>query len=384
MPPPLQFLAACLLSLAPAALFAALWSLPVHEFATAEAVVRGAGDLGGKHYMVTGANSGLGFETARVLAAGGARVWMLTRTVAKCRHAQARLPKDSRQRTACIEADLASLCSVRAAASAFLLAEHEQGRHGLDAIVLSAGTLLAERTETPEGLEQVSTVNWVAQFHLAQLLRPALRRAAALRGPARVVHVSSNAHLFVHPFFGRSAHAWLDDWQFEHAPYDQLQAYSLSKFMQVAGAVEMDRRWRGEGVVSHAVHPGVVRTALAGANTHTWLSVLLYRVWPFNAWVRTVGEGAAAQVACAVDPRLSGGGGYANGGPRTFVYGELIPGLGTHDAAVGKRVWADTLAALLAVNCSVTRSDREAPRSSCPAEPRVGRPTRGPTPTPAT
>ena len=143
-------------------------------------------DMRGKVAVVTGANTGIGYETALRLAQEGATVVLAGRSMAKLTNAaeriRAQLPSGAVE---VLELDLASLESVRKFAAAFL-ARHTM----LDALINNAGvSAIPERRETADGLEQILQVNFLGHFLLTSLLMPALRAAAA----PRVINVSSRA-----------------------------------------------------------------------------------------------------------------------------------------------------------------------------------------------
>ena len=205
---------------------------------TAEEVVAGL-DLRGKTILVTGVSSGLGAESARVLAKAGATVVGAARDLEKARTALA---------SADVELgllDLTSLESVRAFATWFG-ARHAQ----LDVLVNNAGIMACPLGRTQDGFELQFGTNHLGHFLLAGLLVPKLVAGA----PARVVSLSSRGHLL--------AGVDLDDPNFERSSYDPWQAYGRSKSANVLFAVELDRRLSARGVRANAVHPGGILTEL--------------------------------------------------------------------------------------------------------------------------
>jgi NAD(P)-dependent dehydrogenase (short-subunit alcohol dehydrogenase family) len=191
--------------------------------------------LAGKTVLVTGATSGIGRETARALAAQGARVVGAVR--------------DPTRLDAGIEGarvDLASLRDVRRFA-----AEFRSSHDKLHALVNNAGFHTARRTLTVDGFESTFAVNHLAHFLLVRELMSQLVASA----PSRVVTVASEAHR------GGSL-AFLDDHHAERS-WSGLRAYANSKLANILFTRELARRASGSGVSAFAVHPGSVRTGWA-------------------------------------------------------------------------------------------------------------------------
>ncbi len=203
-------------------------------------------DMQGKVCVVTGANSGIGKETALALARMGATVVLVCRSEARGTAAQ----EDIRAQTgnnavSLVVADFSSQQQVREAAAAIL-----ERYDRLDVLVNNAGVTPWERRVTADnGLELIFAVNHLAPFLLTNLLLDRLKASA----PARIVTVSSGAHRRVALNF--------DDLQNEdrYVPFD---VYSQSKLANVYFTYELARRLEGTGVTANCLHPGVVSTAL--------------------------------------------------------------------------------------------------------------------------
>ncbi len=202
-------------------------------------------DLRGKVCVVTGANSGIGKETALALARMGATVVLVCRSEARGTEAlddiKAQTGNDA---VSLVLADFSSQQQVREAAA--ILAQCDR----LDVLVNNAGVTPWERRVTDEnGLELIFAVNHLAPFLLTNLLLDRLKAGA----PARIVTVSSGAHRRVPLNF--------DDLQNEqrYVPFD---VYSQSKLANVYFTYELARRLVGTGVTANCLHPGVVSTAL--------------------------------------------------------------------------------------------------------------------------
>jgi NAD(P)-dependent dehydrogenase (short-subunit alcohol dehydrogenase family) len=259
----------------------------------ADEVIEGI-DLRGKVALVTGASSGLGAETARVLAGAGAAVTLSARKVEKAEAVAARI----RERTPDAELEVLALeldrpASVRAFAKSWL------ARHpALNLLVNNAGVMACPLARTPEGWEMQFATNHLGHFLLTALLAPALRAGA----PARVVNVSSAGHRFSPVLF--------DDPHFEQRPYDKWVAYGQAKTANVLHALALDRRLRGAGVRAFAIHPGAIVTELGRHLTREDMAELQSRAPGGRGLAfKKVEAGAATQVYAATAPELAGQGG---------------------------------------------------------------------------
>jgi NAD(P)-dependent dehydrogenase (short-subunit alcohol dehydrogenase family) len=205
----------------------------------------------GRTAIVTGANSGLGLEAARALAAAGAQVVLACRDTAKGEEAAKSIRSRAAGASVIVEPlDLASLDSVRACAERLV-----SGCESLDLLINNAGVMApGRRSETADGFEQQLGTNHLGHFALTGLLLPRLQG----RKGARVVTVSSTAHRF-----GRIR---FDDLQSERR-YSRWRAYGQSKLANLLFARELDRRLRAAGsvVASLAAHPGYAATNLQTA-----------------------------------------------------------------------------------------------------------------------
>jgi len=197
----------------------------------------------GKTCLVTGANSGIGLEIARGLAARGARVLMVARDADRGEAARVEVAEstgnDSVELLLC---DLSSQRQVRELAAEVL------DRCGeLHLLVNNAGLTLGERTLTEDGIETTFAVNHLAPFLLTELLRERLVASA----PARVVTVASDAH--------RGSKIDFDDPSGERK-FSAWGAYGQSKLANILFTTELAQRLEGTGVTATCLHPGVVRT----------------------------------------------------------------------------------------------------------------------------
>lgn len=244
--------------------------------------------------MVTGASGGLGLETTRALAAKGAIVVMAARDAAK--NEAARLGLLEAQSSAQLETlnvDLGSLASVRAAAVEFVA--RNVPLHGL---ILNAGIMATPRGVTADGFEMQFGVDHLGHFLLTRDLLPVLVASA----PARVVVLSSAGH--------RMGDIDLDDVNFENREYEPFLAYGAAKTCNVLHAVEIDKRYREQGVRAFAVHPGVIQTELGRYMTPDVIETLMSRLTerPTAMTWKTPAQGAATSVWAATSPLLEGRG----------------------------------------------------------------------------
>jgi NAD(P)-dependent dehydrogenase (short-subunit alcohol dehydrogenase family) len=243
---------------------------------TAADVIEGH-DLRGRTVIVTGGSAGIGLETTRALASAGARVIVPARDIEKARAAVGTL--------ATIEPmELTDPPSIAAFADRFL-----KTGEPLDLLVNNAGIMAAPLTRVARNIESQFATNHVGHFELAVRLWPALRKAQA----ARIVSLSSLGH--------RRAPVDFEDWNFERRPYDRWQAYGQSKSANALFAVGANAR----GVKAFSLHPGAIWTGLSKFMTPEDIAAFEKRAQN----LKTVQQGAATSVWCAVSRQLDAAGG---------------------------------------------------------------------------
>lgn len=257
---------------------------------TADEVLAGV-NLAGRRYLVTGAGSGIGRETARALAARGADVVGVVRDVAKAGEAAETVREAARQGGGSFELlaiDLASLQSVRHGADTLLA----DGRR-FDAIIANAGVMATPFGKTVDGFETQFGINHLGHFALVTRLEPLLVDGG------RLVVLSSQAH--------RVSDVDLDDPNFERQDYDPFVAYGRSKTANALFAVEFDRRHSHRGVRAASVMPGNSLTNLPRHFTEEQLQGLFATVGKARAEaglppaeLKDVGQAAATSVWAAV------------------------------------------------------------------------------------
>jgi WW domain-containing oxidoreductase len=282
---------------------------------TADDVLAGR-DLSGRNVLVTGCNAGIGFETARSLAAGGAHVIAACRdqpkadaTVARIRerHPQARLSP--------LALDLASFQSIRSAAVNVAVDE-------LHALVCNAGLYSDRYGETADGLELTVGVCHFGHFLLTSLLMDKLRKAA----PARVVMVSSESHR--HP-----AKLHFERFPSSASRYRPLIAYGQAKLCNVLFANQLTRRHQHEGVYASSLHPGtMVLTSIYRDSIPAKLLALA-----MSPFAKSIAQAAATSVYCATAPELE-----TRGGSYFVDCKERAMSREAADVQVAERLWALT------------------------------------------
>jgi NAD(P)-dependent dehydrogenase (short-subunit alcohol dehydrogenase family) len=199
----------------------------------------------GKICIVTGANTGIGKETALGLAKLGATVVMVCRDHERGEAALREIKQKSRNdRVDLMICDFSSQNSIRQFASDF-----KQRHDQLDVLVNNAGVVLRERSMTEDGFESTFAINHLGYFLLTNLLLDVLKKSA----PSRIVNVASTAHKY-----GRlDINSWVTG-----RDYSTFGAYANSKLANVLFTYELARRLQGTGVTANCLHPGGVGTNL--------------------------------------------------------------------------------------------------------------------------
>ncbi len=258
-------------------------STPFGARSTADKVLAGI-DLTGKHIVVTGCNSGIGFATMNALCANGAQVIGLARSL-----------RDAE--IACIAAgpscvpvacDLADLGSVAAAAGTIRALQVP-----LDALVANAGVANLPVLQTRNGVEMQFLVNHIGHFALVNALSGLVRS-----GTGRIVIVSSNAGVKQAPAEGIMFDN-LDGRRF----YDPFLFYGQSKLANALFAKELSRRSSARGIAVNSLHPGATRGT--GLNKHTRLPLRIAAA-AAQLFMKSAAQGAATQALLAANPGVSG------------------------------------------------------------------------------
>ncbi|MGC2783779.1 MAG: oxidoreductase [Roseiarcus sp.] len=285
----------------------------------------------GRRAVITGSNSGIGFETALALALRGAEVILPARTQAKADDAAARILEQVPSAQLHPEIlDLAVQASVHAFANRMI--ERFPGQ-SLDLLINNAGVMaLPTREVTGDGFERQFATNYLGPFALSGLLLPSMKQ----RVGSRVVTVSSGA--------SNQGKIAFDNLQGERVYRPMLQAYAQSKLADLIFAQELQRRLKAVGspIVSTAAHPGYAVTNLQADHLGLGMKMMLAVMKPFLA--QDAAHGALPTLYAAVAAEAVAGGYY---GPDGFAEGKGYPRAAripknALDGTVAKRLWLES------------------------------------------
>lgn len=298
----------------PRRLWAGVDAVPRSDYGfetTAEEVVA-AIDLTGRSVLITGCNSGLGYEAMRVMAGRGAHVIGTGRTLEKARQACDSVAG----RTTPLACELTDFDSVAGCAQRVV----ELGEP-LDVLMCNAGIMALPELERVYGLEKQFVVNHLGHYILTRRLLGRIEQAAA----GRIVVLSSLAYRSAPPEGIRFDNLSGED------GYKPFVAYGQSKLANALFSRELARRFDGTSVTSNSVHPGVVATNLG----RYFMKEPRDPDAPLRPGMKTVEQGAATQVYVAADPRLAGVSGH--------YFEDCNPvepeGPHMHDDALARKLW---------------------------------------------
>jgi NAD(P)-dependent dehydrogenase (short-subunit alcohol dehydrogenase family) len=279
-------------------------------------------DQTGRTAVITGANTGLGYETAAALAAKGAHVVLAVRNLDKGKDAADRIVAAAPGASVAVqELDLSSLESVRAAAE-----ELRAGNDAIDLLINNAGVMFTPKETTKDGFELQFGTNHLGHFAFTGLL---LDRVLAVPG-SRVVTVSSVGHRFARNGIR------FDDLQWEQ-DYSRVGTYGQAKLANLMFTYELQRRLQGTKTIAAAAHPGGSRTELT-RNLPPLLRVANRVLEPL---FQGADMGALPTLRAATDPGVIGGQyfgpdgfGEQRGYPRVVASSRA-----SHDIDAQKRLW---------------------------------------------
>jgi NAD(P)-dependent dehydrogenase (short-subunit alcohol dehydrogenase family) len=281
-------------------------------------------DQNGRVAVITGANTGLGYETALALAAHGAHVVLAVRNLDKGKDAISRITSQSPQADVALqELDLTSLESTRAAAEQ-LRADHDR----IDLLINNAGVMYTPKSQTKDGFELQFGTNHLGHFAFTGLLLDKLLPVAG----SRIVTVSSVGHRIL-------ADIHFDDLQWERS-YNRVAAYGQAKLANLLFTYELQRRLASHGTtIAAAAHPGMSDTELM-RNMPAPLVSAFGGIAPLVA--QNPAMGALPTLRAASDPTVLGGQYY---GPAGFAQSRGYPKVvgsskKSHDADRQRRLWA--------------------------------------------
>jgi NAD(P)-dependent dehydrogenase (short-subunit alcohol dehydrogenase family) len=241
-----------------------------------------SGELSGRTFLVTGANTGIGRATAADLAKRGGRVYLACRSEQKGRAAVAAIvAATGNEAVTFLPLDLADLASVRTCAEQFLA--RGEPLH----VLINNGGVAGQRGLTANGFELAFGVNHLGHFALTTALLDCLAASA----PARIVNVSSDAHY-------QAKGVDFEAVRRPTASVTGMREYSVSKLSNVLFTQELARRLDGRGITAYALHPGVVASDI-------WRRV----PWPVRPLLKlrmiTPEQGARTSLYCATSPEVA-------------------------------------------------------------------------------
>ncbi|XP_053722798.1 retinol dehydrogenase 13 [Synchiropus splendidus] len=244
--------------------------------------------LEGKTVLITGANTGIGKETALDMARRGARVILACRDMTRARVAADEIRQRSGNGNVVVkQLDLASLQSVRD-----LARDMERSEERLDILINNAGIMMCPKWQTKDGFEMQFGVNHLGHFLLTHCLLDLLKKSA----PSRIVIVSSLGHV--------KGQIHYDDINLDK-DYNPEKSYRQSKLANVLFGRELARRLEGTNVTVYSLHPGVIRTELG---RHLWTSLPVWKrviAAGIMQLMKNPWEGAQTTIYCAVDESLA-------------------------------------------------------------------------------
>ena len=284
------------------------------------------GDLKGKVFVVTGGNSGIGYEAVKIFAAKGAKVVMACRSLERADAALAKIIDEQESAdVVTMELDLASVESVRAFAEVFI-SKYKR----LDVLMNNAGLMVPPYGITEDGFEQQLGVNHIGHFALTGLLFDVIKATPK----ARIVNISSNAHKFGGMRF--------DNMMFENGKgYRPMKAYAQSKIANLLFTYELQRKVDDAGldVMVLAAHPGASATNLS---RHMEKNAVTKFFGKFAASImQGAYEGTLPGVRASLDVEAVGGTYYGPGG-RGGMKGKPViveSNKASHSEPDAKRLW---------------------------------------------
>lgn len=273
--------------------------------------------LDGKTVLITGANTGIGKETALDMAQRGARVILACRDMTRaCMAADDIRQKSGNGNVVVKKLDLSSLQSVRDLAK-----DIQENEEHLDILINNAGIMMCPKWMTKDGFEMQFGVNHLGHFLLTNCLLDLLKKST----PSRIIIVSSLAH--------EKGQIHFDDINLDK-DYTPDKSYRQSKLANVLFGRELAARLQGTGVTVCSLHPGVIRTELG---RHFFPTLALWKriiAMPIMMLIKSPWEGAQTTIYCAVDESLANTSGlyYSDCAPRTAAPQAL-------DDAAAKKLW---------------------------------------------
>ncbi|KAG2121877.1 hypothetical protein DEU56DRAFT_90952 [Suillus clintonianus] len=282
-------------------------------------------DLTGKVVIVTGANTGIGKETAKALLAHGAKVYIAARNQASSEEAIRQLKQETGNEAIFLTLDLANLKTIKASAEEFLSKETQ-----LHILINNAGVMASPvELVTADGYDLQFGTNVLGHYYFTKLLLPILTSTAksTSEGNVRVVNVASCAHLF----------GGLDFNTFKDGPARKKCStaglYNQSKFGNVVLALELAKRYGDQGIISTALNPGNIKSDLQ-RHVEPQLPSIVKQILA-NVVLYETSQGALTQLYAATSPEAAS----LNGKYLVPWARVRSPRQETQDAQLGKALW---------------------------------------------
>jgi len=279
-------------------------------------------NLDGKVFVVTGANSGIGYESSLALAEKGATVVMACRNSEKAQRAMEKIKAAvPSAKVEVMQLDLASLKSIREFADTF-----KKKYNKLDVLVNNGGPIIAKRSLTDDGFESHFGVGHLGHFALTSLLLDVILKTPS----SRIVTVGSRMHV--------NAEIIWDDIMSEKA-YDPMKAYPQSMLAKMIFAFELGRRLEAKGAstISVAAHPGLANTGWVENNISGFMKLIM-KLMTLTSY-QSAEMGALPLLRAATDAEVKSGSYY---GPENDTKGypvEVNASDHAYDEADAKKLW---------------------------------------------
>ncbi|CAF4093579.1 unnamed protein product [Adineta steineri] len=244
------------------------------------------------HILVTGATSGIGIETGRVLALAGAKVYLMGRSEIKLQQVIENINKELQQKATSgsvqgVFCDLNSLTSIKKCAEKFI-----SENIPLNILILNAGIFNYNFTQTIDGLEQVMGVNHIGHAYLTQLLMPTLIANA----PSRIVILSSELHAGP-PLNYQALDHMSSTEKNAKKDFGMIRSYQQSKLANMLFARALTSRYKDKQITAYSLHPGVIATNITSkVPCASFFTKFIKK--------KSLEQGAATTVFCALKPGL--------------------------------------------------------------------------------
>jgi len=281
-------------------------------------------DLTGRVIIVTGGNSGLGYESVKAFAEKGAEVILTSRDLEKGKAAKKEMTNGNiNGNVKVMQLDLMDKVSIKK-----FVENYKKNYDKLDVLLNNAGIMTTPYHLTRDGLEAQNGVNHFGHFMLTGLLFDMIKSTPG----ARIVNVSSNAH--------KQGKMDFDNFLFEEGKgYSPIKSYGRSKLSNLLFTLELQNRFKNKNINALAVsaHPGVAETNLAVHLEKKWWFKLLTPI--FKLMAQSQDQGALPQIRAAVDPGVKGGEYY---GPHKGMKGHPVvvkSNAASHNKEDAKKLW---------------------------------------------